>query len=96
MGFDFHRECLRCEECDKVLNPGQHAEVRSVRVNIRGKLRIFKNNLQYVISAQGNTVLQCSVLLRIVRTQIIRAWIHGGIASKFRQKVTLTRTFELS
>ena len=28
MGFDWHRQCLKCEECNKVLNPGQHAEVR--------------------------------------------------------------------
>ena len=27
MGFDWHRECLKCQECGKVLNPGQHAEV---------------------------------------------------------------------
>ena len=27
MGFDFHRECLKCQECGKILNPGQHAEV---------------------------------------------------------------------
>ena len=27
MGFDWHRQCLKCEECGKVLNPGQHAEV---------------------------------------------------------------------
>ena len=27
IGFDWHRECLKCNECGKVLNPGQHAEV---------------------------------------------------------------------
>ena len=27
IGFDWHRECLKCQECGKVLNPGQHAEV---------------------------------------------------------------------
>ena len=27
MGFDWHRQCLKCEECGKILNPGQHAEV---------------------------------------------------------------------
>ncbi|CAH1795141.1 unnamed protein product [Owenia fusiformis] len=26
LGKDWHRQCLRCEECGKVLNPGQHAE----------------------------------------------------------------------
>ncbi|XP_037083765.1 ras association domain-containing protein 4-like [Pollicipes pollicipes] len=26
MGFDWHPECLRCSECSKRLNPGQHAE----------------------------------------------------------------------
>lgn len=26
IGFDWHRQCLKCEECGKVLNPGQHAE----------------------------------------------------------------------
>ena len=30
MGFDWHRQCLKCEECNKVLNPGQHAEVREI------------------------------------------------------------------
>ena len=27
LGFDWHPNCLRCEECGKRLNPGQHAEV---------------------------------------------------------------------
>ena len=27
LGYDWHPECLRCEECGKRLNPGQHAEV---------------------------------------------------------------------
>lgn len=26
LGYDWHPECLRCEECGKRLNPGQHAE----------------------------------------------------------------------
>ncbi|XP_043243672.1 ras association domain-containing protein 4-like [Amphibalanus amphitrite] len=26
MGYDWHPECLRCDECGKRLNPGQHAE----------------------------------------------------------------------
>jgi len=30
MGFDWHRECLKCEECNKVLNPGQHAEHKEI------------------------------------------------------------------
>ena len=29
MGYDWHPECLRCDECGKRLNPGQHAEVWS-------------------------------------------------------------------
>lgn len=29
MGFDWHPWCLKCEECGKVLNPGQHAEHKS-------------------------------------------------------------------
>lgn len=28
LGYDWHPECLRCEECGKRLDPGQHAEVR--------------------------------------------------------------------
>ena len=28
LGHDWHRACLQCEECGKVLNPGTHAEVR--------------------------------------------------------------------
>ena len=40
MGFDWHRECLKCEECNKVLNPGQHAEV---------SLRLLNNRLAQVI-----------------------------------------------
>lgn len=28
LGYDWHPECLRCEECGKRLNPGQHAEVQ--------------------------------------------------------------------
>lgn len=30
MGYDWHPECLRCEECGKRLNPGQHAEHKGV------------------------------------------------------------------
>ncbi|XP_066594158.1 uncharacterized protein Rassf [Prorops nasuta] len=30
LGYDWHPECLRCEECGKRLNPGQHAEHKSV------------------------------------------------------------------
>lgn len=26
IGYDWHPECLRCGECGKILNPGQHAE----------------------------------------------------------------------
>jgi hypothetical protein len=29
IGFDWHPWCLKCEECGKRLNPGQHAEVGS-------------------------------------------------------------------
>ena len=31
LGFDWHPWCLKCEECGKVLQPGQHAEVRNPR-----------------------------------------------------------------
>lgn len=31
LGYDWHPECLRCEECGKRLNPGQHAEVCFLR-----------------------------------------------------------------
>ena len=27
IGFDWHPNCLKCEECGKILNPGTHAEV---------------------------------------------------------------------
>ena len=37
MGFDWHRQCLKCEECNKVLNPGQHAEVKEIYLNIFNK-----------------------------------------------------------
>lgn len=30
LGFDWHPECLRCSECGKRLNPGQHAEHKGV------------------------------------------------------------------
>lgn len=30
LGFDWHPECLRCDECGKRLNPGQHAEHKGV------------------------------------------------------------------
>ncbi|XP_071523810.1 uncharacterized protein Rassf isoform X1 [Panulirus ornatus] len=30
LGFDWHPKCLRCEECGKRLNPGQHAEHKGV------------------------------------------------------------------
>ncbi|KAK6634060.1 hypothetical protein RUM44_004668 [Polyplax serrata] len=30
LGYDWHPECLRCEECQKRLNPGQHAEHKGV------------------------------------------------------------------
>ena len=32
IGFDWHRQCLKCEECGKVLIPGQHAEVSSTNL----------------------------------------------------------------
>lgn len=30
LGYDWHPECLRCEECGKRLNPGLHAEHKGV------------------------------------------------------------------
>lgn len=39
LGYDWHPECLRCEECGKRLNPGQHAEVRI------STLHLFENVL---------------------------------------------------
>ncbi|XP_055377592.1 uncharacterized protein LOC129609599 [Condylostylus longicornis] len=30
LGYDWHPECLRCEECGKRLNPGQHAEHKGI------------------------------------------------------------------
>lgn len=30
LGYNWHPECLRCEECGKRLNPGQHAEHKGV------------------------------------------------------------------
>ncbi|XP_030369386.1 uncharacterized protein LOC115620330 [Scaptodrosophila lebanonensis] len=30
LGYDWHPECLRCDECGKRLNPGQHAEHKGV------------------------------------------------------------------
>lgn len=30
LGFDWHPYCLKCEECGKILNPGQHAEHKGV------------------------------------------------------------------
>ncbi|XP_054707208.1 ras association domain-containing protein 2-like [Uloborus diversus] len=30
LGYEWHPECLRCEECGKRLNPGQHAEHKGV------------------------------------------------------------------
>ena len=26
LGKDWHKSCLKCEKCKKVLNPGQHAQ----------------------------------------------------------------------
>ena len=30
LGYDWHPNCLRCEECGKVLSPGTHAEHKGV------------------------------------------------------------------
>ncbi|XP_032785262.1 ras association domain-containing protein 4 isoform X1 [Daphnia magna] len=30
MGYDWHPDCLKCEECGKILKPGQHAEHKGV------------------------------------------------------------------
>lgn len=30
LGYDWHPECLRCEECGKRVNPGQHAEHKGI------------------------------------------------------------------
>lgn len=40
MGYEWHPECLRCEECGKRLNPGQHAE-RNGRLILEGSIRIY-------------------------------------------------------
>jgi hypothetical protein len=40
LGFDWHPTCLRCQECGKVLNPGQHAEVLYI-LNVVFVLYIF-------------------------------------------------------
>uniref|UniRef100_A0A3B3SUJ8 Zgc:195282 n=1 Tax=Paramormyrops kingsleyae TaxID=1676925 RepID=A0A3B3SUJ8_9TELE len=31
LGRDYHPLCLKCQECKRQLNPGQHAEVRRHR-----------------------------------------------------------------
>ncbi|EZA61035.1 Ras association domain-containing protein [Ooceraea biroi] len=35
LGYIWHPECLRCEECGKRLNPGQHAELFSFNYLIK-------------------------------------------------------------
>jgi hypothetical protein len=42
LGFDWHPTCLRCQECGKVLNPGQHAEV-----HIQRRLCLVLNSFIY-------------------------------------------------
>ena len=32
LGYDWHPQCLKCEMCEKTLQPGRHSEVRSVCV----------------------------------------------------------------
>jgi hypothetical protein len=48
MGFDWHRQCLKCEECNKVLNPGQHAEVREYFDSYRAKLNKVPMYLMFI------------------------------------------------
>ena len=42
MGYDWHPDCLKCEECGKILKPGQHAEVEIITP-------ISKNNYVFTL-----------------------------------------------
>lgn len=35
LGKDWHRQCLTCQACNKVLNPGQHSEVANHYLSYR-------------------------------------------------------------
>ncbi|KAA8582892.1 hypothetical protein FQN60_015438 [Etheostoma spectabile] len=40
LGKDWHKFCLKCERCNKTLNPGGHAEVRGSEQEGRGSVNI--------------------------------------------------------
>lgn len=48
LGYDWHPECLRCEECGKRLNPGQHAEVSQTN-DVLFLLKIHVTNIKIKI-----------------------------------------------
>ena len=39
LGYDWHPQCLKCEMCEKTLQPGRHLEVQMLCVCVRTCLR---------------------------------------------------------
>jgi len=67
LGYDWHPECLRCEECSKRLNPGQHAEVRQRTIIILQSLSVnMLISLSYYelfISIKVSLTVMCLVMV---------------------------------
>lgn len=57
LGYDWHPECLRCEECGKRLNPGQHAEVQTIFIF----LLIIYSTSTFYLNFQHKGVPYCHV-----------------------------------
>lgn len=74
MGYDWHPDCLKCEECGKILKPGQHAEVDYSNFILNTVFfpnhHINKCHNNFLISAQRCILLSCSM----VRKQIISSF----------------------
>lgn len=65
LGYDWHPECLRCEECGKRLNPGQHAEVSIKTVKLsefRCKRRLIFKLFTILNSIKEFPIATCHVM----------------------------------
>ena len=73
LGHDWHPNCLKCEECGKILSPGAHAEVRQT----------LKACWSLIISfaAQRSSLLPHPLLRRTVRAQVVWTRLYDGESS---------------
>ena len=71
LGYDWHPQCLKCEMCEKTLQPGRHSEVHMlcvcVRACLRACVRVCVYQQQYVCTYMPiRTVFPSKQLVSIV------------------------------